>query len=101
VALCVVTAVLLVLHLALIFCIKRQIPRLEARVRTAELTQVLDRSFEADDIPVRYRPAGRLSEDAGLLAELRELNRSLPYYLWLTALAFFGSLAWRRPPQSN
>lgn len=100
-ALCVVTAVLLALHLALIIHVKRQIPRLEARVKAAEFSLVLTRGFEADDIPVRYRPSGRLSEDAGLLAGLRDLDRSLPQLLWLTTLFFLGSLTWRKPPHSE
>lgn len=101
VALCVVTAVLLALHLALIIHVKRQIPRLEARVRAAESSLHLTHSFEADDIPVRYRPSGRLSEDTGLLAGMRDLDRSLPQLLWLTTFFFIGSLAWRRPPHTD
>ena len=101
VALCVVTAVLLALHLALVIHVKRQIPRLEARVRAAESSLILTGSFEADDIPVRNRPAGKLSEDAGLLAGMRDLDRSLPKLIWLPALFFLGSLAWRKAPHTD
>lgn len=101
VALCIVSAVILVLHLALILYIRHQIPRLEARIRKAELRLVMNRNYEEDGIPDRYQPSGALSTDVGLLAEFRDLNRSLPHYLWLTGCIFLLSLAWRKDPETE
>lgn len=100
VTLCVVTALLLVLHIAIVLYIRHQIPRLEARVRTANPEIILIRN-EEDALPARNRPSGTLATDAGMLAGLRELNRTLPRYLWLTGLFFLGSLLWARDSRSG
>ncbi len=101
VTLCVVTTFLLVLHVMTIVYVRRQIPKLEARVQQASPRTALHRNFESDGIPLRYRPSGTLSGDAGLLAGFREINGALPKYLWLTGLFFLGSLVWLKAPRSS
>ena len=101
VALCVFTAGILALHLAVVIFVWAQIPRIEARVRKEAATAVRAANFEDDQIPLRFRPSGKLSGDEGLLAGLREINRELPKYLVLTVSFFLGSIVWARAPRSN
>jgi hypothetical protein len=101
VALCVITAGILALHLAAILYVRHQIPRIEARIRTEASPGILAGNFEDDRLPLRNRPSGKLSGDVGMLAALREINGELPKHLWLTGSFFLGSLLWLRAPRTK
>ena len=101
VTLCVVTAAILVLHIAFVLYIRHQIGRLEARVEITNPGTNLELNYERDTLPARNRPSGKLASDAGMLAAFRELNGTLPRYLWLTGLFFLASLAWLRAPRAG